>query len=458
MAIGTSDGEHYPSQLEEVLSKLDPPRNNGMDSKRDMNEDDVFPNGVPVLPNRNNEGLIDQSPASINDPSKWFLRVEDSLPKNAQPAQYLFSSQSEADRNLRLTPQEGAIYDRHLKNLYGSGGVDNEDGSRSSIKNVGFQSKDNGRYYNVPSVYDGKILSPEEAIDKAKEIGLDKFPSYASQEEAEKRYDQMHKFMEKDTEKYQSVRDTYNKVTDFLDNLSDMKGADKWSPRELIGHALSQGMSALGFGGSAEPPGGNRTTPVTGKSGFRDISEFHQSGEGSAANENIPGRGKADAAMGQVERMSNDEFRQYMADKEKRFQDSGGPSKYDAAVSRQKAGDSADEFIQSLRRGDKPNLRVIENPTQEPQGRPIPGEQAKTQEAQRAANDRNYAMGKGTDRVNVGPGKGVLNDNKEEVSALIRKGSTPSEIARKFDITPMAVRNWIKRNSPITNIDDIPKK
>jgi hypothetical protein len=51
-------------------------------------------------------------------------------------------------------------------------------------------------------------------------------------------------------------------------------------------------------------------------------------------------------------------------------------------------------------------------------------------------------------KVNVGPGRGVLNDNKVQVEQMIKEGRTPQEIAEKFDITQMSVRNWIKRRRP----------
>ena len=372
MAIGTSDGEHFPSQLEEVLSKLDPPnpmskapRNLNTDIRRDLNEDDVFPNGVPVLPNRNNEGVIDQSPSSLNDPNKWFLRVEnDQLPENAKPTLY------EGMTNLEHIP-EGAI---------------------------------------------------EEAL-KAKANADKEGPS------------------------------SYSKLVDWLENnfQTPMQGIEKWSTREKIGYILATSMNALG-------PGRGPGFRVTGKSGLANPNV-----RALPANDNMTG-------AQQVQRIENNIetnlTRKSLAEIEAEAAKAVEPkTAFERALERQKAGrptptgDSADELIQSLRSGKKPDLKLVDqNPSQEPQGRPIPGEQARTQEAQRAANDRNYQLGKGTDRVNVGPGKGVLNDNKEEVSALIRKGSTPSEIARKFDITPMAVRNWIKRNGPITSIDDIPKK
>lgn len=105
-----------------------------------------------------------------------------------------------ADTALSLTPQERALYQRHLGNLYGSGGVNNPDGSRSTLYNV--TADIDGRSYVLPSVYDGKILHPDAAIDRAVSQGLDQFPSYASAQEADARYQRLHDFMEKDTQAY----------------------------------------------------------------------------------------------------------------------------------------------------------------------------------------------------------------------------------------------------------------
>lgn len=64
----------------------------------------------------------------------------------------------------------------------------------------------NGKTYNLPTVYDGQIVPPEEAIARAQQQGLDKFPSYGSSEEAELRYELMHQFMERDTADYSRSR------------------------------------------------------------------------------------------------------------------------------------------------------------------------------------------------------------------------------------------------------------
>lgn len=369
------------------------------------------------------------------------------LPANAQPAQYTvgFSNQSAADKEMNLTPEESHLYDTHLRNLVGPGGIDNADGSRSTLKATTVEMDD--KTYILPSVADGKVLEDtKDIVDNAKKVGLDKFPSYKTKEEAMSRYDQLHGYMEKDTQNYQEITGTYHKIVGLLDDLSDMKGAENWSPKQVIGYALSQAMNAMGFNRGPAP------SPRTFK----------------PANDNIPGMGKADAAMAMVENMSKAEFKAYQAEIEARFQANGGPSKYDQAVANQKAGkinptgDTADEFIKSLREGSKPNLKLVtENPTQEPQGRPVPSNaQLDTQRAQQAAagykRDQNQHVT--TEPVNVGQGKGVLNDNRTDVLKMIKEGGKPSDIADKFDITPLAVRNWIKRNGRMNDLKDILEK
>jgi hypothetical protein len=109
-----------------------------------------------------------------------------------------------AQNNLNLTPQESALYQRHLQNLVGPGGVDNPDGSRSTLyqMSVGL----GGKFYNIPTVWDGKILQPDDAIARARQEGLDKFPSYSSEDEAEARYQKMHDYMERDTGAFLQAR------------------------------------------------------------------------------------------------------------------------------------------------------------------------------------------------------------------------------------------------------------
>ncbi len=101
---------------------------------------------------------------------------------------------------MKMTPQEQALYQMHLTNLTGPGGVDNSDGSRSTLYQITVQFGD--KTFVLPTVWNGKIVSPDQAIQMAKQYGLDKFPAYSSEQEAQARYDQMHDYMEQDTSAY----------------------------------------------------------------------------------------------------------------------------------------------------------------------------------------------------------------------------------------------------------------
>ena len=74
-----------------------------------------------------------------------------------------------------------------------------------------------GRFYNVPTVWSGRIetqpwtrpsdrrvfdIPNETAIRNIENVGWGNFPSYATPEEADARYDKMHQYMEKDTADY----------------------------------------------------------------------------------------------------------------------------------------------------------------------------------------------------------------------------------------------------------------
>lgn len=121
------------------------------------------------------------------------MDAEDSRSKNFR----LASSQ------LKLNKREARLYQRHLTNLYGSGGVDDQLGSRSTLMatTIGF----GGRTYLIPTVWDGKVLSDEQAILRAKREGLRNFPKYKNEAEAQKRYAAIHDYMDMDTEQYQNA-------------------------------------------------------------------------------------------------------------------------------------------------------------------------------------------------------------------------------------------------------------
>lgn len=106
-----------------------------------------------------------------------------------------------ADKTLGgLTPQEKTLYQTHLTNLGGKGGVNNPDGTRSTLFATTVEI--DGKTYILPTVYGGQKITPAEAIKKAQAAGLQNFPSYASQADADKRYGQLHEFMEKDTKNF----------------------------------------------------------------------------------------------------------------------------------------------------------------------------------------------------------------------------------------------------------------
>jgi hypothetical protein len=128
----------------------------------------------------------------------------------------------QANKDLGLTPQEQALYKYHLANLKGESGIDNPDGSRSSIKNITVES--DGRHYILPTVAGGKFLTEDEAWARAKSH-LSEFPSYGSEKEASDRYDAMHKYMEQDTGAFQAAR-TGNPFGSIRLNRNEMGVSD----------------------------------------------------------------------------------------------------------------------------------------------------------------------------------------------------------------------------------------
>ena len=98
---------------------------------------------------------------------------------------------------LNLTPQEQHVYNHHRQN-FNNGGVPHPDGSISTFLNFTTDAGTN-RQYILPQVWDNQILDQRAATARAVKEGLDKWPSYPTWQEAEKRYQQIHKYMERDT-------------------------------------------------------------------------------------------------------------------------------------------------------------------------------------------------------------------------------------------------------------------
>ena len=99
-----------------------------------------------------------------------------------------------ANKQLKLNQQEQFLYGMHMQNLQ-AGGVPNQ-GKTSTLFAATFEI--DGRTFVIPTVWYGKIVSPDEALQNARDVGLQNFPSYQSEAEAQARYDTMHGFMEKD--------------------------------------------------------------------------------------------------------------------------------------------------------------------------------------------------------------------------------------------------------------------
>jgi hypothetical protein len=109
---------------------------------------------------------------------------------------------AEADAAMNLTPEEKYLYQTHLQNLYGTGKVVHPDGSISSLLQMSFEGP-GGKTYSIPTVWGGQALRPREAIGMAERTGgLDRFPSYATSDEAEARYQQLHDYLGRDTQEF----------------------------------------------------------------------------------------------------------------------------------------------------------------------------------------------------------------------------------------------------------------
>ena len=107
-----------------------------------------------------------------------------------------------AVREMGLSPQEQYLYQTHLDNLYGPGKVVHPNGDVSTLYQMSFDR--DGKTFNIPTVWGGAIVPPGEAIQRADKAGLDRFPSYASGDEAERRYQAMHGYMDRDTAAYRA--------------------------------------------------------------------------------------------------------------------------------------------------------------------------------------------------------------------------------------------------------------
>ncbi len=98
--------------------------------------------------------------------------------------------------DLQLSPQEQFLYQHHLDNLVGPGGVTNADGSRSTVLQT--SAERDGQTYNLPTVWNGQELEPRAAYGPVGQVGWNRFPAYPDDTTAEARYAQMHRYMDED--------------------------------------------------------------------------------------------------------------------------------------------------------------------------------------------------------------------------------------------------------------------
>ena len=82
------------------------------------------------------------------------------------------------------TPQEKYLYQHHLNNLR-MGGY-RQHGEVSTIFNI--TQEVDGRNYVLPTIWNAQLLKPKQAVECARQIGIENFPSYNTPQEADARY------------------------------------------------------------------------------------------------------------------------------------------------------------------------------------------------------------------------------------------------------------------------------
>jgi hypothetical protein len=108
---------------------------------------------------------------------------------------------------LGLTAQEQFLYQHHLNNLWSlNGGAPYAQpaGGMSTIYQMVTQGPD-GRFYNVPRLWGGQIVSPQDAEQRAAAVGWDRWPAYGSPDAADQRYGLMHPYFDRDLGEWQKL-------------------------------------------------------------------------------------------------------------------------------------------------------------------------------------------------------------------------------------------------------------
>ena len=186
----------YPKDQRPVVGFVPPARKDG------------YPSAPPEVPYRSQERDLEEEGAF--DPEAYrrkqredidmelaLKRVEESknktppkdrekpfVPIENEPAVYQAKDSkprgsSESKQPGELSPEEAGYIEFHRDNLYNNKFKRNEDGSITTIAGTIVSTK-SGEAYLVPG-YDpetGKVLSGQEAFDRAREIGLENFPVF----------------------------------------------------------------------------------------------------------------------------------------------------------------------------------------------------------------------------------------------------------------------------------------
>jgi hypothetical protein len=149
-------------------------------------------------------------------------KEDDEQAKHYQAGGEVTKNYDQANKDLKLTPQEQQLYQLHLHNLWSDDGYTHPDGGRSTYYMTGHEV--DGKHYALPGVAAGKLLEPDEAVAMALENGLDKYPAYNSREELEGRYAQIHPYMEKDAQDWNAVRSGPLQVAPDVETSGYSKG------------------------------------------------------------------------------------------------------------------------------------------------------------------------------------------------------------------------------------------
>lgn len=155
--------------------------------------------------------------------------MADDLPTAFAPSEY----KPGIPESLKLTPQEKHLYQHHLDNLTGKGGITTPDGRRETVKQITVGL--GNRVYNLPTVWNGKELPPQTAVQRAKAEGLRNFPSYPDEVTAQSRYNQMHEFMDRDVKVAQAIENRPSfEEWQKQGARKDIAGGEPYSPSPQI--------------------------------------------------------------------------------------------------------------------------------------------------------------------------------------------------------------------------------